>query len=121
MAKRIGDKIEIEFWERLEINLKIGETELQFKGWQAALMREFIINGAAMTVDGAHSLVLANGVFEIGSELVVDFLFRMHDEGWLKTHKEPMNKEPDRERLIISSNLQPDQFLHKIIVHKEEK
>lgn len=120
MAKKIGDKIEIEFWDRLELKLKIGRKKLNFKGWQAALMRELIINGAAMTVDGAREFIQADGLYEIGSETVIEFLFKQHDEGWLKTHEETMMKDKTRKRMILSSAIKR-KFRFQIIVHEEEK
>jgi len=84
-------------------------------------MRELMVNGAAMTVNGAHSLVLANGAFKIGSRSVARFLNKMCDEGRLKVHKERKMKGKRRKRIVFTSALEPGQFLYQIIVHKEEE
>jgi len=121
MSKKIGDKTEPEFWDSLEIKLNIDGVVHDFSGWQAALVREFLIYGAAMTVDGAYDYVTAGGVFGVGIKPMTEFLFKMCDEGILKQSKEPSVKDPDQERLILSSALQPDQFLYQIIIHREDE
>lgn len=120
---KIGDRIEREFWDRLELKLKLKESEqeLDFKGWQAALMRELVIAGAAMTVDGAHQFLQANDRFKIDSETVANYLAEKFKESLLKTHTESMIKDRRRKRLLFTSNIQPDQFTFQVIVHKEEK
>jgi len=121
MSEKIGDKIEPEFWDYLEVKLNIGVPEHRFRGWQAALIREIVIYGAAMTVDGAYDHVTANDVFGVGIKPVTEFLFKMCDEGIFKQSKETSMKNPDQERLILSSALKPNQFLYQIIIHREDE
>jgi len=121
MSEKTGDKTEPVFWDYLEVKLNIGGAEHRFRGWQAALIRELVIYGAAMTVDGAYDHVTANDVFGVGIKPVTEFLFKMCDEGILKQVKEPSVKDRRRKRLILSSALQPDQFLYQIIIHREEE
>lgn len=106
----------IGFWDRLELNMKMneGKIDLTFKGWQAALMIEFIINKAAMTFGGAHDHITGNDIFEIEPVVVDDFLIKMHDDGWLKSHKERSMKDKRRDRLIMTSALKS----RRLEVHK---
>ncbi len=121
MGKKVGEVIPREFWDRLELKLKIRNAEYQFKGWKAAVLREFLINGAAMTIDGAHSFIAANGMYKIDSKAVIEFLFKQHDDGLLISRKEPMSKTPHQSRLVFVSALHPEMVQHQIIVHEEKK
>lgn len=118
-------KTEPGIWDHLELKLKTDEEEeFHFVGWRAGLMRELVIYRAVMTLEGAHSFVTAKDRFKIGSKTVSKFLLKMRDKGLLKEHKEHMVKKTlkrhaRRGRLIVSSVLQPGQFQHAVINHKE--
>ena len=147
MEKKIGEGLVIGFWDRLELNLKMDKAEegLHFKGWKAALMIELVANMAAMTLIGAHEHITANGVYNIETEPVTEFMIEMHDAGWLKSHTERMMKDQSRKRVIMSSALTSNRLevrkslsdnmkevlvdttdlgdnvtLYQIIVHEEE-
>lgn len=121
MSKKIGDKTEPAFWDFLEVKLNVDGIIHNFNGWQAALVREFLIYGAAMTVDGAYDHITANGVFGVGIKPMKKFLSDIQDKGILKQHKEKSMKNKRRKRTILSSAPQPDQFQYQIIIHKEEE
>lgn len=120
---KIGSKIKLIFWDRLEFKIRLNETEEEiiFKGWSAALMREFIINGAAMTTDGPQQLLSAGGRFKISKKTTSKYLTEQVKRGLLKTHVERSVKDSRKKRLIYRSNLHPSQFKYQIIVHEEEE
>jgi len=120
MAEKIGEPIPRELWDLLELNLKIRDEEYQIKGWRAAVFREFLINGAAMTPDGVHSFIAANGMFKIDSKTVIEFLFKQEEEGMLTSRREPSAKTPHKSRLVFVSAFHPEMIQYQMIKHKEE-
>ena len=119
MKKKKIDEAKILFWTRLELKVKIGDKEISWAGWQAALMYGFIVSGAAMTREGAHELVLAGDKSHVDAKAVGRLLNEMHKEGLLKYHYE--RRKAGKRRQIFMSTLQPGQFKFQKIVHEEEK
>jgi len=118
MVEKIGEKTEPGFWDRLELYLRVDDRNIQFKGWQAALIRELVLYRAAMTRDGALDFVLAGGLACVDPKAVGCFIDEMREGGLLKYHYEK-RKTGERSRIYMSTP-QPDQFEYQIIVHKEE-
>lgn len=120
MEKAKIDEAKVLFWTRLELKVKIGDTETVWNGWQAVLIHEFIISGAAMTRDGARELVLAGGKAHVDSETVGNFIDDRCKDGLLKMNYERSPKTGDR-RQVYRSTLQPSQFEYQRTVLEEEK
>lgn len=121
---KISEKIG--FWDRIEFKMKTAEEDCHYKGWQAALMTEFMVYRAAMTAEGAHSFVTAKDKFKIAFRTVTKFLNKMRDEGWLKTHKELKAKKNQprharRKRQVFSPAFQLGQLSYEIIIHEKEE
>jgi len=119
LKKKKIDEAKILFWKRLEFKVKIGDKEISWTGWQAALMHSFIVSGAAMTGGGALEIVLAGGLAYVDPKEVSHFIGERYKEGLLKIHYE-QGKNGKRRR-IYSSTLQPEQFMYQRIVHEEEE
>lgn len=120
MKKKKIDEAKILFWTRLELKVKIGDKEIGWTGWQAALMHTFIISEAAMTGDGARELVLDGGRAHVDPKAVGCFINEMYKDGLLKIHYERGTKTGKRRR-VYRSTLQPGKFKYQKIVHEEEK
>jgi len=119
MKEQKIDEAKVLFWTRLELKVKIGDVETVWAGWQAALMHEFIVSGAAMTREGAREIVLAGGKAYVDPKAVSRFIDERYEEGLLKYHYE-RSKKTGKRRQIYRSTLQPSQFMFQKIVHEEE-
>ena len=120
MEREKIDEAKVLFWTRLELKVKIGSTETVWTGWQAVLIHEFIVSGAAMTGDGAREIVLTGGKAHVDPETIRHFIDERHKDGLLKISYERSPKTGDR-RQIYSSTLQPSQFEYQRTVLEEEK
>ena len=105
-------------WTPYEFKLKIGENELGWKGWEAALLSELIIAGAAMTRKGALEFIRSSGRFSITQKKIDAFLRGQVQDGLLSMHSEKGIKT-GRRRRIYSSTLKTGEFLFQL-TKKEE-
>lgn len=116
---KIGEA-KIKFWSRLEFKIKIADREIVWTGWKALLMYEFMISGAAMTLDGARGIALAGVKAHVDPKKVTHFINELYKDGLLKIHYEIGIKTGKRRRIYMSM-LQPGQFKYQRIVHEEEE
>lgn len=114
------DETRIQFWNHLEIKIKIGTREISWTGWRAIIMHELMISGAAMTKEGAIDLVLDVGKIDVDPKKVRRFIEEMLKDGLINMHYEKNSKTGKRRRIYMSA-LQFGRFILEKKMLEEEQ